>query len=354
MLKHPLLTLCRTALLSGSLALLGCGTSTVTIDSVKQRPGTAVVESCELDSLQRLSLLTEDARAVISDVVLLCLYIRDDVAAPLAPTDAASVGQTVSDLRQRGYRVQLGVQTGEAFSQTPSKLDALLQNNARRAALTASIVSQAALADGVVLAPPTLSTATEPAFRTWIAELSQSIGARKLSLFAPPSSQSPSDIPGGDAINLTALQSQLSRAYLMTLDLSCCDGAAGPTTSAEWISSVVSFAQKQTPNLAMQFSVPLYGTYFGPQGQRQLSYLEAVGLAGDRQIEILRNEEGALHYSYQEQSGARTEVYFDDAHSLLQMLSQLDDSVLPSVGVLYYGVGAEDPALWSTLREKMK
>lgn len=354
MLKHPLLTLCRTALFSGSLALLGCGTSTVTIESIKHRPGTAVVESCELDSLQQLSLLSEDARAVVSDVVLLCLYIRDDVAAPLAPADAASVQQTVTTLRQRGYHVQLGVQTGEAFSQTPSKLDALLQNNTRRAVLTASIVNQAGLADGIVLAPPTLSTATEPAFRAWIAELSQSLGSRKLSLFAPPSSQSPSDIPGGDAIDLTALQSQLARAYLMTLDLSCCDEAPGPTTSGDWISSVMSFAQQRTPNLAMQFSVPLYGTYFGPQGQRQLSYLEAVGMAGDKQIEVLRNEDGALHYSYQEQSGQRTEVYFDDAHSLLQTLSVVDSSVLPSVGVLYYGVGGEDPALWSTLREKMK
>jgi spore germination protein YaaH len=354
MVKHPLLTLCRTALLSASVALLGCGTSTVTVDSVKHRAGTAVVESCELDSLTRLSLLSDDARAVISDVVLICLYVRDDVATALAPADVSSVGQTVSELHKFGYRVQLGVTTGEPFSQTPSKLDALLQSTTRRATLTASIVSQAPLADGIVLIPPTLAQTTEPAFRTWIGELSQSITSSKLSLFAPPSSQSPSDIPGGDAVNLSALQSKLARVSLMTLDESCCDGMAGPTTSASWISSVVSYAEQTSPTLPMQFAVPLYGTYFGPQGQRQLSYLEAVGLAGDRNIEILRSEAGALHYSYQEPSGARTEVYFDDAHSTVQLLSQIDASVLPSVGILYYGVGGEDPALWSTLREKMK
>jgi spore germination protein YaaH len=354
MVKHPILTLCRTALLSVSFALLGCGSSTVTVDTIKYRSGTAVVESCELDALTRQSLLTDDARKVISDVVLLCLYIRDDVATPLAPADISSVGQTVSDLRKFGYRVQLGVTTGEPFSQTPSKLDALLQNTTRRATLTSSLVSQASLADGILLVPPTLDKTTEPAFRTWVGELSQSITSSKLSLFAPPSTQSPSDIPGGDAINLPAIQSKLARASLMTLDESCCDGSPGPTTSASWISSVVSYAQQTSPTLPMQFAVPLYGTYFGPQGQRQLSYLEAVGLAGDKHIEILRSEAGALHYSYQQPSGERTEVYFDDAHSTIQMLSQIDESVLPSVGILYYGVGGEDPALWSTLREKMK
>ena len=345
--------LCRISLLLGILSVLGCESSALP-ESVKRRSGTVVIESCALDPFQQSALLSDDARAVVSDIVLLCLYIRDDVATPTAPADRASVAQVVSLLRQRGYRVQLGVTTGEPTTLMPSKLDALLRDPARRAVLSSSIADAAKLADGIVIAPPQLASSSEPAFRAWITELAAMVPSRRVSLFAPPSTMTPSDIPGGDAINVAALRDQLAQVYLMTLDLHCCDGQPGPTTSADWISQVAAFAQDAYPTSSLSITVPLYGTHFGSQNQRPVSYLEAVGIAGHEHIEIVRTNDGTLRFDYQEPGGALAHVYFDDAQSTLQTLSQVDETVPNSVGVVYYGVGGEDPSLWRTLKERMK
>lgn len=345
--------LCRISLLCGVFALLGCGSSGLP-DSVKRRAGTVVVESCALEPFSQSSLLSDNARAVVSDVVLVCLYVRSDAVTPAAPADRASVTQVVSMLRQRGYRVQLGVTTGEPLAQTPSLLEPTLRDVNRRGALTASIADFASLADGIVIIPPQLSNSAEPYFRSFVSELVTATPTHHVSLFAPPITTSPSDIPGGDAINLPALRDQLSQVYLMTLDLHCCDGEPGPTTSADWISEVATFAKPAQTSTPYSIALPLYGTHFGPKDQRQLSYLEAVGLAGHEHIEILRDHSGSLHFDYTDETGALAHVYFDDAQSTLQLLSEIDQHVPTTVGVLYYGVGSEDPALWSMLKERMK
>ena len=350
-------SLCRLSVsllgLLGVLGLWGCGDAQLP-DSVKRRSGTVLVDGCGLDSFQETSLLSDNTRAVVSEIILLCLYVRDDLASPLAPADRRSLTETVTQLHQRGYRVQLAVTTGEPVTQTPSKLEALLRDPARRALLTSSVVDYSSLVDGVVIAPPQLSNGSESAFRTWLGELTSALPSLRVSLFSPPSSESPSDIPGGDAISLSALRSQLAQVYLMTLDLHCCDGTPGPTTASDWIANVALFAKPLLGATPLSIALPLYGTHYGAKTQREVSYLEAVGLAGAEHIQILRDESGALHFDYTDSSGALAHVYFDDAHSTLQTLSNLDQTVPAEVGVLYYGVGAEDPALWATLKERMK
>ncbi len=345
----------RVALPLFALWLGACGSPSQLPDSVKKRSGTVVVEGCGIDPWQTATLQSDDTRAVVSEVILICLYVRDGVAAPLAPADRASVSDVVSSLRQRGYRVQLGVTTGEDPTASQSTLDAVLADKAQRAALTASIASYASIVDGITLVPPALSAQSESSFRAFVSELSAQATDRKIGLFAPPQSMTPSDVPAGDAIKLTALQSQLSRGYLMTLDLHCCDGSVGPTTASDWISSVVSFARQQVSTTALSFSLPLYGTYFGNgQQQRQVSYLEAAGLASHHHIELLRHADtDSLYFTFSEAGGVST-VYFDDSQSLLRTLSEVDEQVPAEVGVLYYGLGSEDPALFRNLKERMK
>ena len=44
------------------------------------------------------------------------------------------------------------------------------------------------------------------------------------------------------------------------------------------------------------------------------------------------------------------ETWFDDATSTSWALAAWDTQTLPaSVGVVYWGLGAEDPALWDTI-----
>ncbi len=337
------------------LWLGACGSPSTLPDSVKKRNGTVVVESCGIDPWQTATLEADDTRAVVGDVILICLYVRDGIAEPLAPADRASVSAVVASLQQRGYRVQLGVTTGEDPTAGQSTLDSVLADSTRRAALTASISAYAPLANGITVVPPALAAKSEASFRAFVSELSAAVPNRKISLFAPPQSMTPSDVPAGDAIKLAALANQLSHSYLMTLDLHCCDGEPGPTTASDWISTVVSFARPQVGTSTLSFSLPLYGTYFGNgQRQRQVSYLEAAGLAAHHHIEVRRHDDtDSLYFTFSEAGGVST-IYFDDSQSLLRTLSEVDQQVPAEVGVLYYGLGSEDPALFRNLKERMK
>lgn len=345
----------RAALLLSFFSLSACGSNQELPDTVSKRYGTVVVESCALDPWQTATLQSDSARAVLSEVILLCLYVRNGVAEPLAPADQSSVAQVTSALKQRGYRVRLGVTTGETPGTTPSALEAILADPAKRAALIASLAGFSPISDGIALAPPTLLPTSEASFRAFVNELAATLPDRRIGLFAPPSSMTPSDVASGDAIKLSALSSSLSRSYLMTLDLHCCDDVPGPTTASDWITRVVTFARSQTNTASLSFSLPLYGTYFGAtKTQRQVSYAEAAGMAASRHIEILRREDtGSLYFSFSDAGGVST-VVFDDSHSLLRTLSEVDAGVPADVGVLYYGLGGEDPNLFAALKERMK
>lgn len=52
--------------------------------------------------------------------------------------------------------------------------------------------------------------------------------------------------------------------------------------------------------------------------------------------------------------GEQHQLWFDDAESTGRALGAWSYDVLPSdVGVLFYGLGAEDPALFNRLSERM-
>jgi spore germination protein YaaH len=69
-----------------------------------------------------------------------------------------------------------------------------------------------------------------------------------------------------------------------------------------------------------------------------------------RHIQVLRSDDGSLNYSFIDERGRRNEVWFDDGRSIASRLAVLDPKVGSEVGVLYYGLGGEDPKLWSTLQ----
>jgi spore germination protein len=278
----------------------------------------------------------------------------------VAPGDAATrmgISDTVGKLRADGYAVELGVTARDELGKDlpADRLAAVLHDPAQRSLTVTGVADLSNLADGVVIALPLLPSTSEADMTAWIALLAAALPSdRKPSLFAPPSSKQPSDLPGGSAVNLMALRSSINRVYSMTLDLHCCDGMPGPTTDTDWIGDVVKLATQQLGRSTVQFALPLYGSSFSPKALRAVTFLEAVGLASEQQLQILRTDDGDLHYSYVDGQQVRHDVWFDDGRSLLEKLSQVDALLMPDVGVLLYGLGGEDPAVWSLLKDHMK
>lgn len=341
------------ALLCSQLA--ACGNATMD-DPVRKRAGTLLIEHCTLDAGQRQALSQDALTSVVSTAIVLCPAIREGVVTPRDPDAQTALNSTISFLHQRVQRVELGITARDELGQdlSATRLAALLRDPVQRDLTTTGAAAFASKADGLVVALPTLGSDSEADVTAWVKDLAAKTPGRKPAIFAPPSSTEPSDLPNGSAVNLTALAGSLRSVYSMTLDYSCCDGLPGPTTNTSWAASVVGLASRQSGLKAMHFALPLYGVQFVGDTTQPLSYLAAAGLASAQHLQVLRSEEGSLHYSFNDAKMQRNEVWFDDAQTTARRLRDIDKFVGAEVGVLYYGLGDEDPALWTTLQGLMK
>jgi spore germination protein YaaH len=342
------------------LSLVGCGYPSGEVDdigdSVVARRGAVIVEGCALDEQQTATLASTGAHQVLSEVILLCAAPQGDgtVLLPAEP-DRPTVAKQVADLRALGYRVSLGFTAPESTTgDGRPPLRDVLMDETKRGALAASIAgfADAVGADHVDLALPAMISATNEVTAFVIATQRQlQTHSRLLGVFAPPSDQSPSDILGGESYDLWAIGPNVDRIRLMTLDYSCCGGTAGPTTDPGWTVDVARLAATQTTGAQIDIAYPLYGYDFGgPKGPSPVGYAAATALAVANHANVVRGPTGAPSFSYRDAAGATHSVWYDDATSTLRALRAWKSDVLSTdVGVVYYGLGAEDPALFSAI-----
>lgn len=342
----------------------GCSYSGDTVDRVGDDRGedgplpvrrtTAVVDSCPLDQNQRDTLAASSTRAALDEVVLLCLYGRTDGSIAVQGDLPEQVRADAASLRGMGYRVTYGLGLGEGLTrpyddETGRKL---LADDARRKLLAVAASEWASAVDGLDLAlPPFLSNASRGDITRLASSLRDALpGQVALNVFVPPSITAPSDVPGGDAYDLAALAPLVSRMRIMSLDLSCCGAGPGPGTEPGWMVDTARFARSQAgPGPGLDVSVPLFGTLFGRE-ERSVTYDEAVGLASANGARLERGTLGTLWFAYDD-GGVRTEVWFDDAASTRVLLRAIDPATLDgSHGVLFYGLGAEQPGFWASMR----
>lgn len=348
------------ALLALSTAI-GCnGEGPVPLDAVglgadtplPRRKGTLLLDACGLDPWHEATLARPSTRAIAGEVLLLCMVPRDTGA--LGPADKgarAALERTVASLRSLGYQVSLGV----AFTdETGARYDAertrgLLRDPAFRDALVASLEPLLPKVDAVDLDLMSAPVDARADLTRLVAAVSAKTRQAKkpLGLLLPPSVATPSDLPNGEAFDRAALAASVDRFRVMTLDYS--DTTPGPTLDPGWATDAVRLALREQRETAV--AVPLYGTDFGPRGPRGVSVLEARGLASTHGAVPRRGPTGALTFSYAE-AGATHEVWYDDAESTGLALGAFATSLPPEVGVLYYGLGAEDPSLFQQLAER--
>jgi spore germination protein YaaH len=344
---------------------LGCGfTSSGTqvqteTKSIPARYGTVIADGCTLDTFQMQMLETNSAKLVIHDVVLDCLLPHTD--GTVTPADASSrleLSNLVAQLHGMGYGVSLaasfvtdngyvfdGTQTAKELSD-PTWIANVATNIA--ALLTDSGADAADL--DLELLPATAKAS--------VVQLVSAVSARirpakKLNLFLPPSIQTPSDVPGGDAFDVPALATRVDRIRVMTLDYS--GNHAGPTIDSGWAVDAYRFAQAQASTATFDVSFPLYGNDFttsGTGGVRFTTYLEALGLADTFKATAQRGSTQELFLDYTDEAKSSHELWYDDAQSTLVTLAAWDVKTLPAnVGVTFYGFGAEDPSLWGIIAE---
>jgi hypothetical protein len=351
------------SLLLFALAASACGTSSgeesehvgLRADTMlPSRQGALVVDGCVQDTWTRSTLASPATKRVIREVIMLCLVPREDgTVGPRDPSSRAALDALAADLKGEGYRVHFGVaftdETGARYNggQTSEQL----AKPAYRKRFKDSLAELIGSADGVELDLQQLPNDARPFVSALVAEIASVIRPQKrLNVFVPPSISNPSDLPGGNAISRIDLAPHVDRMRIMTLDFS--EAAPGPTIEPGWAVDAVRLARSEFANVDISF--PLYGNDFGPRGRRAVTYLEARAIASIAETPIERGPTGAPFISYRTAAGEPHQIWFDDADSAGRALGAWTYDVLPQdVGVLFYGLGAEDPSIFERLSERL-
>lgn len=324
--------------------------------ALPSRTASVVVDGCVLDPWSRATLAGAGAKRVLrgGEVILLCLVPREDgTVGPRDPSARAALAATVEDLKRDGYRVHLGVaftdESGQRYDGQQTR--AFLQSPAWRQRLRETLPLVIEPADGVELDLQRLPDDARPFVTALVAELAAVVRPqRRLDVFVPPSVSVPSDLPGGEAFARQELAPHVDRMRVMTLDFS--DGAPGPTIDQGWAVDAVRLAKRDFPRVDVSY--PLYGTDFGPRGRRSVVYHDAIAIATIARAPIERGPTGAPFVRYLAFGDEPHQLWFDDAESTGRALGAWGGDVLPlDVGVLFYGLGAEDPALFERLAARM-
>ena len=351
------------ALCAGT-ALIGCSGPSGEHDHVgltstrplTHRHGAVIVDGCALDTWQTGALASSATKRLVSEVIFLCLVPRaTGEVGPSDPSAVANLAATVSVLHGEGYRVKLAVsftdETGRKYD--GGQTAAHLADPVWTKTVIANLKTASDVADGLELDLQRLPNTASALVTAFTKDLGAAIRpGRELGMFLPPSIQTPSDVVGGDAFELGALAPLIDHARVMTLDFSCCNQMPGPTIDPGWAVDAVRFSRARMPAAKLDVAFPLYGTDFGPSGQRDVSFLEASAVANSKHASIDRGPTGALQFAYRDDTGSHA-VWFDDAESTARALSAWDATTLPlDVGIVFYGLGSEDPALFDALSSR--
>ena len=353
----------------GASAFVGCGTEGSTVEHfgpedtqpIAARTSSVLMEGCKLDAWQTSQLAASSAHRVLQEVILLCPSMRatGDVA-PVDPDARAALAAQVNALRQLGYKVRLAVTLADDLGVPLSadRDDLVFASQTWRTTVIDAIATFAKMADGIEIDLQRVPSSIRPYLTQFFSELSSAVRLAgpnsNVGVFAPPSVAQPSDIQGADAYDLRAIAANVDRVRLMTLDFS--GGAmAGPTIDSGWAVDVARLALSQVGSTPIDVAVPLYGTDFSAGGARPVTYLEATGIAAATHSNVLRGPNGTLHFQWNDAAGGRHETWFDDGASTARILHAWDRMTLPgNVGVVFYGLGAEDPVLWDTVARGMQ
>jgi spore germination protein len=277
----------------------------------------------------------------------------------VGPGDAsarAALASTITGLRTDGYLVRLGTSfTDETGGRYDGAEEAsMLADPMWRSHVTDALGPFVAMSDGVELDLQQLPTTARPSLSALASAVATSLHSKgsTVGVLVPPSTMDPSDLPGGDAFDVTTLATMVDRIRVMTLDYS--DQTPGPTIDPGWAVSAAKLAIGKAGTTHVDVAYPLYGVDFSSSGRRLVTFLEAEGIAATEKVAIGRGPTYAPRFSYDDPNGVAHQVWFDDSASTLVALRAWDPQALPAnVGVVFYGLGAEDPSLWQSISEAM-
>lgn len=341
----------RGAILVLALACASCGFQGPDVQSfatpIPTRHGTILVNACALDAGQSATLSAAATKTVAQEVVLVCgAFDNAGNIGTYDGTATSALSQQIAAVKQQGYTVRVAVGLAQGVSQ--STITAMPETWAN-----AAVASVAAfpVGDGLELA------INQPDAYDLLAPLVHPIRTQTNAAYIGALVAAPDPSEGLDASYW--LNAGVNRLRILTVDFSQ-PGNPGPALDSGWAVDVAASAQAALPGVPIDVAVPLVGTDFqsSPGGANMttvpITFADAESTAAAQGVVPARGPTGTLHFAWTTPA-LNHEAWFDDATSISLALHAWDTTTLsPDVGVVFYGLGGEDPALFSTIAEGMQ
>lgn len=236
----------------------------------------------------------------------------------------------------------------------PARVSTMLASSTSRAAhVTVLVDLVSALGyDGIDVDYEGLVAADRDRYSAFAGELATALHARgkTLSLAVHAKTAEPGTWSGPQAQDYAALGAVADRVRIMAYDYSWETSPAGPIAPLSWVDAVAAFASSQIPAAKVELGMSLYGyDWVGSRGEGVTHDVALGRLASFGATRTWDSAAAEPTFTYSSGGSAHT-VYYADAQSVAARLAVVDTYGL--AGAAFWRLGGEDPAVWSTVRNR--
>lgn len=208
--------------------------------------------------------------------------------------------------------------------------------------------------DGIDIDYEDLSGADRAAYSAFLAKLGTELrAAGKLLTTAvhPKASDA-----GYDERNLAqdyrAIGGAADQVRVMTYDYSWETSPPGPVAPADWVEEVINWTVTQIPPDKVILGVVLLGYDWAGGRGVTVDHEQAQSTAHTHGATVKRSDDGSPWFTYQDSSGNRHEVWYEDARSARAKLELVSRYGLG--GAFFWRLGGEDSSVWPEVRAALR
>lgn len=149
-----------------------------------------------------------------------------------------------------------------------------------------------------------------------------------------------------------AIGAAVDQVRVMTYDYSWDTSPPGPVAPADWVEDVIAWTVTQIPREKVVLGVVLLGYDWGEGPGATVDYEQARSIADAHDATVRRFRDGSPWFAYQDSSGVRHEVWYEDSKSARAKLALVSEYGL--AGAFFWRLGGEDPRVWPAAREALR
>ena len=202
--------------------------------------------------------------------------------------------------------------------------------------------------DGIDIDYESVPATAKNNFTAFITVLAEKLhGAKRvLSVTVHAKTSDTSTRNGPGAQDWRAIGAVADSVKIMAYDKHWSTSAAGAITPLDWLGQVAAYAEISIPAGKAIIGLPWYGyDWLGTAGT-SVTYAQAMTIARENGATITRDVSGEATFTY----NGRT-VFFQDAEAYQAKVDLITSKYPGIAGFAHWRVGAEDPAIWSTVRQ---